>query len=233
MTQIPTTSIVGLCTVKTYTVVALLVYKVCAQSHMYKYTLVCRHNITKYTHLVPASISRIQLTSNNPSRLVVSLGFSELPLCSSTVSVWFRTFLASVHPHSLVVGVGWHLQCFHSVWRWHSSSFCICWPSTSPREVVGADWISGGLGKLAWGRSPVVGGQSIGELAGVTGHLPPPTSWALCAASMLFPHHSRAVLVARCRVSSRSQGGWSVYGRARLCWGCYGQWVSWQGRGVY
>jgi hypothetical protein len=42
---------------------------------------------------------------------------------------------------------------------------------------VGADRISGGLGKPAWGHSPVVGGHSIGELAcgGFTHRTPPPS----------------------------------------------------------
>ena len=105
----------------------------------------------------------------------------------------------------LVVGMGWLLssmmllQCLWICWCWCSASFCVCWPLMSLREVLGDDWISGGLGKLAWIHSPVMGSQGIGELAGgglLTGHLLP-LLWALGAVSMPFLHHLRVVLVAQ------------------------------------
>src|SRR6266446_1803689 len=89
--------------------------------------------------------------------------------------------------HSLIVSVGWA-----SHWCL-SSDLAI---NVAENEVVGLTRLVGGWGN--WHRlgSPVMGGQGTGELAGrvFTHRVPPPlSSWALGAASTLFPHCSQSL----------------------------------------
>ena len=89
---------------------------------------------------------------------------------------------------SLIMSVGWA-----STPCWRSSSDLAV--DVAENEVVGADRISGRLGKPAWVGFPVVGGQGTGELAGrvFTHRVPPPlSSWAWGAASTPFPCRSQS-----------------------------------------